>query len=151
MSYKNYLAVLPCAALCAGLPLAAAAQEQSQTPPSGEQASQAQPSGEQSPGAAQPGMIVVRDAQSGQLRAPTAAEARALAPAPAMSAAMRATPPAVVAHPGGSKQVRLGERSLVYSVVTRGADGKLQEQCVQGAAAAENAVRAPAQHNDQHR
>ena len=143
MSYKNYLAVLPCAAFCAGLPLAAAAQEQSQTPSSEVQ----------HPGAAQSGMIVVRDAQTGQLRAPTAAEARALAPAPAMSAAMRATPPALVAHPGGSKQVKLGERGLVYSVVTRGADGKLHDQCVQGAAAAEKAVHAPAsaQHNEEHR
>jgi hypothetical protein len=141
MSYKNYLAVLPCAALCAGLPLAGAAQEQSQP----------QPAGVQQLESAQPGMIVVRDAQTGQLRAPTAAEARALAPAPGMAAAMRAEPPALVAHPGGSKQVKLGERGLVYSVVTRGADGKLHDQCVQGAAAAEKAVHAPAQHNDQHR
>ena len=88
-------------------------------------------------------MIVVRDAQTGQLRAPTAAEARALAPSPAMSAAMRATPPALVARPDGSKQVKLGERGLVYSVATRGADGKLAEQCVQGAHAAEQAVHAP--------
>ena len=143
MSYKNYLAVLPCAAFCAGLPLASTAQEQSPTPPSS-----AQP-----PATAQSGMVVVRDAQTGQLRAPTAAEARALAPAPAMSAAMRATPPAVVAHPGGSKQVKLGERGLVYSVVTRDASGKLHDQCVQGAAAAEKAVHAPASAalNDQHR
>ena len=143
MAYKNYLAVLPCAAFCAGLPLAAAAQEQAQ----------AQQSGTQPPGTAQSGMIVVRDAQTGQLRAPTAAEARALAPSPEKSAAMRATPPALVARPDGSKQVKLGERGLVYSVVTRGADGKLHEQCVQGAAAAEKAVKAPASaaHEEEHR
>lgn len=137
MSYKRYLAVLPCAAFCAGLPLTASAQEGSAA----------------QPGAQQQGMIVVRDAQTGQLRAPTAAESRALSPAPAMSAAMRATPPALVAHPNGAKQVRLGERSLVYSVVTRDADGKLHDQCVQGAAAAEKAVHAPAsaQRSDQHR
>jgi len=153
MSYKNYLAVLPCAAFCAGLPPAAAAQEHTQAPPSGAQPSQAQPSAVQPPGTAQSGMIVVRDAQTGQLRAPTAAEARALSPSPAMSAAMRATPPALVAHPGGSKQVKLGERGLVYSVVTRGADGKLHDQCVQGAAAAEKAVHAPASaaHHEEHR
>ena len=127
MSYKKLLAMLPCAAFCAALPLTAAAQEQS-------------------------GMIVVRDAQTGQLRAPTAAESRALAP-PA-SASMRAQgQPALVTHPGGSRQVRLGERGLVYSVVTRGADGKLREQCVHGAAAAGKAVHAPAstQHNEEHR
>ena len=106
-------------------------------------------------GMTQSGMIVVRDAETGQLRAPTAAESRALAPAPtaAAAAAMRATPPALTTHPGGSRQVRLGERALVYSVVTRGPDGKLVEQCVQGTAAAEKAVRAPAstQHKQEHR
>lgn len=119
MSRKKLIALLPCAALLAALPAAGAAQEQS-------------------------GMVVVRDPQTGQLRAPTPAESRALAPAPS-SAAMRATsPPALVTHPGGSRQVRLGERGLVYSVVTRGADGKLAGQCVHGPAAADNAVRAPA-------
>ena len=89
-------------------------------------------------------MVVVRDAQTGQLRAPTAAEARALAPAPSASAAMRAAPPAVVTHPDGGRQVKLGERGLVYTVVTRGSDGKLDDRCVQGAAAAEKALHSPA-------
>ncbi|MGJ9419838.1 post-PEP-CTERM-1 domain-containing protein [Massilia sp. CMS3.1] len=133
MSYKKTLAILPCAVLCAGLSSSALAQEQS--------------------GETQSGMIVVRDAQTGQLRAPTAAESRALAPPP--SASMRAqsqAQPALVTYPSGSRQVRLGERGLVYSVVTRGADGKLAEQCVHGAAAAEKAVHAPAstQHNEEH-
>ena len=119
MSYLKLLTVLPCAALCGALPISAHAQQES-------------------------GMVVVRDAQTGQLRAPTAAEARALAPAPSASAAMRATQPALVTHPDGRRQVTLGERGLVYTVVTRGADGKLQDQCVQGAAAAEKAVHAPA-------
>jgi hypothetical protein len=98
-------------------------------------------------------MIVVRDAQTGQLRAPTAAESRALSPAPSASAAMTAPArPTVVTHPGGSKQVKLGERSLVYSVVTRDADGKLHDQCVQGAAAADKALHASApKHNEEHR
>jgi len=144
MSYKTYLAVLPCAAFCAGLPLAASAQEQS----TGAQ------SGATHAPTAQSGMVVVRDAQTGQLRAPTAAESRALSPAPPASAAMTApAPPTMVTHPGGSKQVKLGERSLVYSVVTRDADGKLHDQCVQGAAAADKALHAPAsaQHNEEHR
>ena len=127
MSYKKLLAILPCAALCAGLPLQAAAQEQS-------------------------GMVVVRDAQTGQLRAPTAAEARALAPPSSASMRVQSQQPALVTHPGGSRQVRLGERGLVYSVVTRGADGKLAEQCVHGEAAADKAVKAPAstQHSKEH-
>ena len=147
MSYQRTLAILPCALLCAGLSSAAFAQEQS--------GPAQQPAATQSPGT-QSGMIVVRDRQTGQLRAPTAAESRALAPPP--SAALRAQgqtlqQPSVVTHPGGSRQVRLGERSLVYSVVKRGADGKLVEQCVEGAAAAEKAVHAPVstQHNEEHR
>lgn len=127
MSTRTILAILPCAALCAALPFTAAAQEQ-------------------------PGMVVVRDAQTGQLRAPTAAEMRALAPAPSASMRAQSVAPSVVTHPGGSKQVKLGERGLVYSVVTRDADGKLHDQCVQGAAAAEKAVHAPAaaKHDEEH-
>ena len=123
MSYKKLLAVLPCAALWAALPPKARAQEQEQAP---------------QPQAQSQGMVVVRDRQTGQLRAPTAAEARALAP---VSARMSApAQPAVVTHPGGSRQVRLGERGLVYSVLTRGADGKLVEQCVKDAAVADQLV-----------
>jgi hypothetical protein len=126
MSYLKLLAILPCAACCAALPATAAAQEQS-------------------------GMVVVRDAQTGQLRTPTAAEIRALAPAPGAAAMQAPSQPALVIHPSGARQVRLGERGLVYSVVTRGADGKLHDQCVQGAAAADKAVHAPApaQHKEE--
>ena len=125
MSHQKVLLALPCAALCAALSFPAAAQQQ--------------------PSTAQSGMVVVRDPQTGELRAPTAAESRALAPqGPSASITAKATPPAAVTHPGGARQVRLGERSLVYSVVTRGPDGKLAEQCVQGAAAADKAVHAPA-------
>ncbi len=125
MSRTHYPLALPCATLCAALALPAAAQEQ--------------------PSTAQSGMVVVRDAQTGELRAPTAAESRALAPQrPSASLQAQPTAPALVTHPGGARQVRLGERGLVYSVATRGADGKLSEQCVQGAHAAEQAVHAPA-------
>lgn len=124
MSHQKVLLALPCAALCAALSFPATAQQQSGT---------------------QSGMVVVRDAQTGELRAPTAAESRALAPqGPSASISAKAAAPAAVTHPGGARQVRLGERSLVYSVVTRGADGKLTEQCVGGEAAADKAVHAPA-------
>jgi hypothetical protein len=137
MSHQKPLLALPCAALCAALSFPAAAQEQSGTPQSGTPQS----------GMAQSGMVVVRDHQTGELRAPTAAESRALAPqgpSAGISAKAAAPAPALVTHPGGARQVRLGERSLVYSVVTRAPDGRLAEQCVQGEAAADKAVHAPA-------
>lgn len=119
MSYKKLLAVLPCAALWAAMPSKADAQPQQQQ-----------------------GMVVVRDAQSGQLRAPTPSELRALAPSPAPARMSAPSQPALVTHPGGSRHVRLGERGLVYSVATRGADGTLAQQCVHGEAAAGKAVNA---------
>jgi len=133
MSHQKHRFTLPCAALCAALSFPAAAQEQSSTPQSG---------------MAQSGMIVVRDPQTGQLRAPTAAESRALAPQGPAPGIRAQSAPALVTHPGGARQVRLGERGLVYSVVTRGADGKLDEQCVQGENAAAKAVHAPAQQKE---
>jgi hypothetical protein len=120
MSYRKLLTVLPCAVLWAALPSQAGAQEQ------------------------QKGMVVVRDAETGQLRAPTPAEARALAPATRASSMAAPAQPAMITHPDGARQVRLGERGMTYSVVTRGADGKLNEQCVQGEVAAEKAIKAAA-------
>jgi hypothetical protein len=106
--------------------------------------------------AEQPGMVVARDPQTGQLRAPTPAELKALREQPGQAsmvgkAAVEA--PATVARTDGVRQVRLGERAMVYSVVTRGADGKLVEQCVQGEHAAQQAVKAgaaAASHSEEH-
>lgn len=122
MSSKKMLAALPLAAICL-MPHHTSAQDQQ-------------------------GMVVVRDAQTGQLRAPTAAESRALAP---KSTAAMAAParPAMVTHPSGARQVRLGERGLVYSVVTRDGNGKLSDECVHGAQAAEHAVHEHAAHSRQ--
>lgn len=92
----------------------------------------------------QQAMVVVRDAETGELRAPTPAEARALHPRPSVSAAASATPaPQMVTGPGGRRSVQLGERQMVYSVMTRAADGKLAEQCVHGVHAAERAIGSP--------
>ena len=121
MSSKKFLAALPLAAMCAFMPHHSSAQEQQQ------------------------GMVVVRDAQTGQLRAPTPAEARALAPKPTSSLTTTSRP-SMITHPSGARQVRLGERGLVYSVVTRDGDGKLAEQCVHGAAAADQVVHQHGQH-----
>lgn len=92
------------------------------------------------------GMVVARDPESGQLRAPTAAEFRSLQQKGAQqnlqgsSARSVASRPAIVVGPGGRRSVRLGESHLVYSVVSRDSTGKLVEQCVDGADAAEQAV-----------
>jgi len=115
MSRLKMMLLLPLAALC----LPAGAQETAQA--------QGQ------------GMVVVRDAQTGKLRTPTPAEMRALQPAPSVAAAA-ANQPAIVTGPGGRRSVRLGERHMVYSVVTRDGEGRLGDQCVHGSHAAGHAV-----------
>ena len=95
--------------------------------------------------AGQEGMVVVRDPLTGQLRAPTAdelKELRAKTPATAGLAGPRA--PATVSRRDGSRGVRLGEKNMVYEVVTRGPDGKLTSECVHGEA---DPARAALDHN----
>lgn len=97
--------------------------------------------------AGQEGMVVVRDPQTGQIRKPTADEMQALRAATPPSAAVtagQAAQPSVVTRPNGTRGLRVGESHLVYDVVTRGADGKLSSQCVQGEAAAQQALSHPA-------
>jgi len=92
------------------------------------------------------GMVVVRDAQTGKMRAPTPDELRALrakTPPPPAAMAGSAQPQTLTNRRSGARGVRLGEKTLVYEVVTRGADGKLSETCVQGADAAEHALHGP--------
>lgn len=94
-----------------------------------------------------PGMVVVRDAQTGKMRPPTPDELRALrAKAPRPAAATAGTPQtqSLTNRRSGARGVRLGEKNLVYEVVTRGADGKLSGECVHGADAAEAAMHHPA-------
>ena len=88
-----------------------------------------------------PGMVVVRDPVTGDMRAPTPAELRALRALPPQGAAQQ--PPQQtqsVLRPDGSRSVKLGENSMVYSVARRDAGGKLKEECVHGIEAAERAV-----------
>lgn len=95
----------------------------------------------------QEGMVVVRDPQTGKMRAPTPEELRALrAKAPPAAAAASGAPQQnkALSRRDGARGVRLGEKNLVYEVVTRGPDGKLSSQCVQGDAAAEGALHHPA-------
>jgi hypothetical protein len=97
--------------------------------------------------AGQEGMVVVRDPQTGKMRAPTPEELRALrakAPPPSAAVTGAAPQPRLLPRRDGARGVRLGEKSLVYDVVTRGEDGKLSSQCVQGEAAAREAMDHPA-------
>jgi hypothetical protein len=91
--------------------------------------------------AGQEGMVVVRDPLTGKMRAPTADELKALRAQTPPSAAPGATrQPSTVSRADGSRGVRLGERNMVYEVVTRGADGKLTSRCVHGEAGASHAL-----------
>lgn len=97
--------------------------------------------------AGQDGMTVTRDPATGKFRPPTPDEMRALRAAAPPNAALSASRPAAapkLTHPSGARGVRVGESNMVYEVVTRGADGKLSSQCVQGEAAAKQALTHPA-------
>jgi hypothetical protein len=87
--------------------------------------------------AAQPqepsGMVVVRDPQTGRMRAPTPAELRALQAAPGQSPTLGPQQAKPVVRPDGTRALTLDERSMVYSVATRDASGKVVEQCVDAA------------------
>jgi hypothetical protein len=120
--------------MIAGLPLAALFAVAMQTPPA----------------SAQEGMVVVRDAQTGQMRAPTPAEMKTLTAQPPVASLVVPSQPTLVARPDNVRQVRLGEKAQVFTVVTRGADGKLANQCVQGDSAAKTALEQPAATNEEH-
>ena len=93
----------------------------------------------------QNGMVVVRDPQTGKMRAPTLDELKVLRSKTPAPAALSSTPRAAAlgTRHDGARGVRLGDRTMVYEVVTRGADGKLSSQCVEGADSAQNAIAHP--------
>lgn len=85
--------------------------------------------------AGQEGMVVVRDPLTGKMRAPTTEELKELrARAPATTGLAAPRTPTAVSRRDGSRGVRLGEKNMVYEVVTRGPDGKLTSECVHGEA-----------------
>ena len=92
----------------------------------------------------QGGMVAVRDAKTGKMRAPTADELKALrAQTPAAASAAGAAKPkaqALAPRRDGARGVRLGEKTMVYEVITRGADGKLSSECLHGDGAATDSV-----------
>ena len=136
-----FLILLPLAALCT----AAGATPQTLPKPLPDPLAQSQPASVPTQGDAQ-GLSVVRDPETGRLRAPTPAEMRALQGA----GAARLQPPAqpaMVTGADGRRHVRLGERALVYSLIQRGADGQLDQHCVNGIDAAERALNQPVRNN----
>lgn len=125
----SYL-VLPLAALYG--PVLAAAEAPPAAP------SQASPA---------PGLTVARDPVTGKLRAPTTAERQALLRQSQAGLAARPAPAAVTGRLG-EKTVHLGERNLVYAVVQRDANGKLERHCVNGSQAAQKILDQPAAAHD---
>lgn len=91
----------------------------------------------------QEGVVVVRDRETGQLRSPTQAELRALR-AQEKSLAPAAPLARSVQRPDGTRHLHLGERGMVYSVLTRGAQGKHVIGCTGGQKAALDAIDEPA-------
>ncbi|MDM5179759.1 hypothetical protein PO883_21440 [Massilia sp. DJPM01] len=85
------------------------------------------------------GMAVVRDKQTGQLRPATAAELRAM-DGSLVQPQIAHPQPQVRVRADGTRSAPLGGRGVVYSVVSRTADGKLVQRCVEGEAAARHAV-----------
>jgi hypothetical protein len=90
--------------------------------------------------AGQEGMVVVRDPQTGKMRAPTADELKALRAQTPSATLAAPRESAAVSRGDGARGVRLGERNMVYDVVTRGADGKLTRECVEGSGNAAHAL-----------
>ena len=83
-------------------------------------------------------MRVVRDPATGELRGPTAAEAAAFEKAEAQLRAARggkagaAKPqtPVEIHYPDGTVETKLGEDTMMYSVVRENGDGTLAMQCL---------------------
>ena len=76
------------------------------------------------------GMVVVRDQETGALRAPTAAEFQQLRRADPRAAAPQAAPQPTL-RADGSRRARVGDRA-VYTIATRGSDGRLHSHCIAG-------------------
>lgn len=97
---------------------------------------------------AQEGMTVVRDPLTGRLRAPTAAEMRALRGGVERPTPLQ--PPQSTQRPDGTRVIDLGERAMVYAVMTRNADGSLAAHCVKGDEAAAKAIEKKAEVEHEH-
>ena len=89
-------------------------------------------------------LMVVRDPVTGELRAPTADEVRSLQGAPSQALTV---PGATVGQPslrsntGAMRGARMTDETMSYSVVVRQPGGALEQQCVQGKAGLEAALK----------
>jgi hypothetical protein len=95
------------------------------------------------------GMVVFIDPKTGKTRAPEPGEMEALTGrnkvSSKASAANRAASSEAVEFRSATTDgigIKLSDEQMVYSVVSIGPDGKLKQQCVTGAKAAEKAVAA---------
>jgi len=143
----SYL-ILPLAALYGPAVTAAsatppAAAPQSAQRPAPQTTQRPAPQAAERPAPAASGLTVARDTETGKLRAPTLAEQQALLRRTPAGRPATAPPPAVTGR-HGERTVHLGERNLVYSVVTRGASGQLDHHCAASQAAAEQILGQPA-------
>jgi hypothetical protein len=102
--------------------------------------------------AGQEGQTVTKDPVSGKLRNPTAAEAKALAELRAADLAARKAERKAAGAPAtgvarlqqnGIVAAHVDEEAVMYSVMHRTADGKLEVDCVHGKTAAETALTNP--------
>lgn len=99
--------------------------------------------------------VVVRDAATGEMRPATSDEfaelkaqeaaqkavaAQQKAAAPVLKKSLSAAAAPLVNLPGNTVQGTVDEESVMYSVMTRDADGKLVLQCVRGKSAVDAAV-----------
>ena len=89
-------------------------------------------------------MVVVRDAATGLLRNATPAEVKALRAQEIQLGISRPAPAPATVRADGTRQKLLGESGLVYSIVSRDANGKLSSQEAIGETAANAALNAPA-------
>ncbi|HJZ65719.1 MAG TPA: hypothetical protein VKD70_15440 [Candidatus Acidoferrum sp.] len=98
------------------------------------------------------GLVAVIDPATGQLREADATDIGGLAPQPALQrrtltlAAPATIEPQTFAGPGGSVGVVLGEDAMSFMVVTKGPDGTLSADCVDGKKAADAKIQAAKRH-----
>lgn len=98
-----------------------------------------------------PGMVIAKDPDGG-LRAPTAEEAAALGTAPQLSAVAASSEPQVQTLSNGSIMMVLDPAvHNIYSVVTKGPDGKVNLECRTGHKAAVGTVQSGVASTHTHR
>ena len=103
--------------------------------------------------AASAGIRAFKDKDTGRLRPATPEELEAIAAETPAAAQQPDTQGTFVQLSSGAIMMDLGESAMSYSVVRKGADGRVDMQCVTGAEAASKAMSAklaPKEHNHAH-